>query len=109
MRSDRRRGARGERMRGAGTWSGVYGAGRGRGNRAVFEIADRGSRGGRGDPPGRSEPARMSGLDYNILGGVACSNAPLRVTHPPRDPPRVRAARWWVTSQRASDGVLLVL
>src|SRR3954469_13973678 len=26
----------------------------------------------------------MSGPDYNIRGGVACTDAPLRVTHPPR-------------------------
>ena len=36
-------------------------------------------------------PALMSGPDYYILGGVACTDAPLRVTHPPR---ARRGHRW---------------
>src|SRR6188508_2996566 len=57
------------------------------------EIADRGSHGGWATLRATAVPALMSGLDYNILGGVACTDAALRVTHPPRDPRATGDAR----------------
>jgi len=38
-------------------------------------------------------PALISGFDYNILGGLACTDAALQVTHPPRDPRPTEGAR----------------
>src|SRR6478736_928263 len=55
-------------------------------SRTVFEIADRGSRGGRAILRATAVPARMSGGCYYLRGGVACTDVALRVTHPPRDP-----------------------
>src|SRR6185436_9970599 len=70
--------------------------------------------GGRATLRATAVPALMSGLDYNILGGMACTDAALRVTHPPRARratarARVKmlgAAHWGSRARRVGDSVL---
>src|SRR6187551_817289 len=77
-------------------------------------MADRRARGGWATLRGAAVPALMSGLDYDILGGVACTDAPLRVTHPPRARRAAGCARAEVLgtahrgsrARRAGDSVL---
>ncbi len=55
-------------------------------------LADRCAAGGRGSLRGAAVPALVSGLGYYIRGGVACTDAPLRLPRLPADRRTTRVA-----------------